>query len=97
MAIVSIIQPPGGGREMYEAIAAKMNVDGDPPDGLILHCAGDADGAWQIVEVWESEEHNQRFVEDRLAPAIIAVAGEGAPSRAEAKITTYELHNLVTP
>ena len=62
-----------------------------------MHCAGDANGTWQIVEVWESEEQNQRFVEERLVPAIIAVAGEGAPSRAEAKVTTYELHNVVIP
>lgn len=97
MAIVNIVQPPGGTREMYDAVSAKMNVDANPPDGLIMHAAGDAHGTWQIIEVWESEEQSQRFVEERLVPAIVAVAGEGAPSRAEAKVTTYELHSLVTP
>lgn len=97
MAIVKIIQPPGLAPEMYDAVSAKVNVKGNPPDGLVMHSAGDANGTFQIVEVWASEEQAQRFEDERLGPAIGEVAGEGAPSRADAKITTYELHNLVTP
>jgi hypothetical protein len=97
MAIVKIIQPPGLAPEMYDAVSAKLDVKGNPPDGLVIHAAGDANGTFQIVEVWESEEQAQRFEDERLGPTIGEVAGDGAPSRAEAKITTYELHNLVKP
>ena len=97
MAIIRIVQPPGLAPEMYDAVSAKLDVKGNPPDGLVIHTAGDANGAFQIVEVWESEEQAQRFENERLAPTISEVAGDGAPSRADAKITTYELHNLVKP
>lgn len=96
MAIVRIIQPPVA-QDMYDAVSAKLDVESNPPDGLVMHCAGDLDGTWQIIEVWESEEQARRFENDRLAPTIGEVAGDGAPNRADAKITTYELHNLITP
>src|SRR5262245_37754472 len=38
----------------YERVAAAI---GDtPPPGLLLHAAGEVDGHWQAVSVWESKE-----------------------------------------
>jgi hypothetical protein len=96
MAFLRIIQPPID-KETYDAVSTKVGVEGSPPDGLVLHCAGDADGSWQIVEIWDSQEHATRFDEARLGPVIGEVVGPDAPNRADAKITAYELHNLVTP
>jgi hypothetical protein len=95
MAIVRIIRPQGTTREMYDAVGAKIDIDGDPPAGLIVHTAGEVDGQWQVVDVWESEEHAQRFDADRLRPAIAAVAGEGDPGRPA--MTVYEAHHVVRP
>jgi hypothetical protein len=96
MAFVQIIQPPVD-QAVYDAVAGKVDVSGNPPDGLILHCAGDADGKWQIIEVWQSEEHARQFEQQRLEPAIKEVRGPDAPRRADATATSYELHNLVKP
>jgi hypothetical protein len=96
MAIVKVIQPPVD-QETYDAVSAKIDAQGDPPDGLILHCAGSANGKWQVIEVWESEEQSKRFEEQRLGPAISDVRGPDAPSRDEVTMTSYELHNLITP
>lgn len=96
MTVLKIIQPPVS-KEVYDAVSAKVNTQGDPPDGLILHCAGDANGTWQIIEVWESEEHADRFADERLAPAITDVAGDNAPNRSEAEVASYELHSLIKP
>jgi hypothetical protein len=95
MAIVRIIQPPGITKEMYDAVGEKVDVDGNPPDGLILHTAGDADGTFQIVDVWESAEHAERFETERLIPAIALVTGGANPG--EPKRTVYEAHHLVRP
>jgi hypothetical protein len=95
MAIIRIIRPPMVTAEVYEAVNAKAGVDENPPDGLLIHTAGEVDGQWQIVDVWESEEHAQRFDEGRLAPAIEAVVGSvaaGPPPR-----TVYELHRVIRP
>lgn len=96
MAIVRIIQPPIT-REMYDAVNAALLRAGDtPPDGLIMHSAGEADGKWQIVDVWESEEQAQRFDSERLIPAIAAASGEESPAT-RPPLTVYELHNLILP
>jgi hypothetical protein len=80
---------------MYDAVGEKINIDGDPPAGLIVHTAGEVDGQWQVVDVWESQEDAQRFDTERLGPAIAAVAGEGGPGRPQ--MTVYEAHNVVRP
>jgi hypothetical protein len=40
------------------------------PDGLILHTAGQSEEGWYVYDVWESQEHFQRFVESKLGPAL---------------------------
>ena len=51
------------------------------PDGCLLHTAGQGAQGWYIYDVWESQEHFQRFVEDKLRPASesIGAAGGGSP------------------
>jgi hypothetical protein len=93
VAVIRLIQPPGMTREAYDAVDMKVGVEADPPEGLIMHCAAEADGKWQIVEVWESEEDALRFDTDRLGPAIAEIAGSsGRPASAPA---LYEVHHLV--
>ena len=93
MAIIRLIQPPGMTREAYDAIDAKVGVEPDPPEGLIMHCAAEADGTWQIAEVWESEEDALRFDADRLGPAIAEVTGSASQPPSAPAI--YEVHHLV--
>jgi len=95
VAIVRIIRPQGTTREMYDAVGEKLKIDDDPPAGLIVHTAGEVDGSWQIVDVWESEEHAHRFETERLMPAITEIAGEGNPGAPER--TVYEAHHVVRP
>jgi hypothetical protein len=93
VAIIRLIQPAGMTRDAYDAVDIEVGVEADPPEGLIMHCAAETDGAWQIVEVWESEEDALRFDKDRLGPAIAEITGSsGPPPSAPA---TYEVHRLV--
>ncbi len=94
MAILRVIRPPELTRERYDAITSHLAVSTDHPLGLIMHSAGEVDGVWQIVEVWESEEYAQRFDRDRLGPAIVTIVGSQPPP---ATTVGYELHQLVTP
>ena len=95
MAIVRIIRPEGTTREMYDAVNAKIDIGAEPPAGLILHTAGEVDGQWQVVDVWESQADAERFDNERLRPAIAAVAGEGDPGRPQ--MIVYEAHSVVRP
>jgi hypothetical protein len=94
VAYIRITRPPNTTADTYEKVNAQLGVDGDPPGGLLLHCAGDADGTWQIVDVWESEEQARQFYEGRLTRAVEAVIGMTPP---EAPSIAYELHTVVMP
>jgi hypothetical protein len=95
MAVVRIVRPPMVTAEMYDRVNAQAGVAENPPDGLIIHTAGEVDGQWQIVDVWESEEHARRFGDERLGPAIEAVMGATPPG--PPPTTVYELHYMQTP
>jgi len=58
--------------ERYERFAAALA--GPAPPGLILHAAGPTDEGFRIIAVWESEGAWQRFLADRLGPAVDGAA-----------------------
>jgi hypothetical protein len=90
--------PEGVGAEQYDAISAEMGVENEPPEGLIFHSAGMLEGRFQVFNVWETPEHAERFVTDRLRPAQVAVMGEevvaGLP---DAENIQVDIHNYFIP
>ena len=77
----------------YDAVQERLNVEGDPPAGLIAQTAGfTGRGVFRIFGVWETEADWQAFREQRLMPAVAPLmeAGGRAPDE-----YTYELHDLV--
>ena len=46
-----------------------------PIEGLVAHVAGAVPEGWRIIDVWETEEHWQRFAAGRLAQAVEKVTG----------------------
>jgi hypothetical protein len=99
MAIVRIVRPPMLDRKTYDAVNAKIGVEENPPEGLIMHSAGEVDGMFQIVDVWESQEHAERFDKERLGPGITEVVGAGGPpsSAPPSRAITYEAYSVVLP
>jgi hypothetical protein len=68
-------------RQLTEAMFGSFPMSEDhAPDGCLVHTAGQTDQGWYIYDVWESQEHFQRFVEEKLRPAIEAtgIAASGA-------------------
>jgi hypothetical protein len=55
--------------------------EGNAPEGLILHTAGQGEQGWYIYDIWESQEQFQRFVDGKLMPAMqsTGAAGGGTP------------------
>jgi hypothetical protein len=89
MAVV-VIQEFEATDEHYEAVNQKLG-DG-APEGLILHTVSDLGGdRWKLVDVWESAENFQSFVQNQLIPAIAEVNPD-APQAPEPEIR--EVHTL---
>ncbi len=89
MAVV-VIQEFEASAENYAAVNEKI---GDAtPEGLILHTVSDLGGdRWKLVDVWESAENFQSFVQNQLIPAIAEVDPD-APQAPEPEI--HEVHDL---
>jgi hypothetical protein len=70
MAVGLRIKFDGGSQEQYDAVHDKVNVDQDPPEGLIFHSAGPIEGGWGVIDFWESRDAFDGFMQSRLQPAV---------------------------
>ena len=78
MAIAMMVDNPEGSREIYERVRGVLGLE--KPAGGIFHVAGPSpNGGWRVIEVFESDEDAQRFVE-RLKPAFEAVGSQARRS-----------------
>lgn len=83
-----ILEFEGTGRAEYEAVSEVLGIDmgsgeGNWPPGLLVHTAGATENGWAVMEVWESREAQERFMNERLGPALQEGGITGPPSRAE--------------
>jgi hypothetical protein len=84
----------GGTQANYDAAHAIMEVDTDPPAGMLVHSAGPVDGGWGIIDFWESREAFDSFVRDRLMPRLQTLGDQRFPNPPDVK--QFEVHNLQT-
>jgi heme-degrading monooxygenase HmoA len=95
MAVGLRLKFAGGTQAQYEAVHGHMNVQNDPPDGLIFHSAGPIDEGWGVIDFWESRDHFDRFIQSRLMPAVQEL-GERA-MQAPPDIKQFEVFNILKP
>ena len=83
----------------YNAVNDALGIDmetgeGDWPDGLVSHSAGLNEGGHLVVmEVWDSPEHQARFMEGRLGEAL----GKAGVTDPPSSVTWIELAVHRTP
>jgi hypothetical protein len=98
VAVAMLQESPELTAEMYDAVDAKLNAAGDPPEGLIMHTSGPMQGGgFRIFDVWESMDAWNRFNEERLGPAIQEAMGDQTPAEPPPPPELYELHDLIKP
>jgi hypothetical protein len=68
---------PGVTEEM--ATRVDTEVGGAPVIGLVAHVSGPTQVGWRIIDVWESEEDYERFLVERLRPALQFVGRDANP------------------
>ena len=95
MAIGLRIKFVGATQNQYDALHGAMNVDGDPPEGLIFHSAGPIEDGWGVIDFWESRGAFDQFVQTRLGPTAQEL-GDKAPSRPP-DIKEFPVYNFVRP
>jgi hypothetical protein len=76
MPAALILEFEGVTEKEYEAVNAALDFDpktgeGDWPDGLLSHSAGHRDdGRFVVMEVWDTPQHQERFMENQLGAAL---------------------------
>jgi hypothetical protein len=89
--------PEGVGTAVYDSVQAEMDLQNDPPEGLLFHWAGDVDGKWTVTDVWETREAYDRFLEGRLFPALQKVVGMDPSTSPQPTITEFAVHDFIKP
>jgi hypothetical protein len=91
MAVLMVLEVPGGTVEQYERANELMGITGsdDAPDGLVSHVAAVTEDGIVIADVWESEVALETFFEERAGAAL---AEAGMP---EAKPRVARVHNHI--
>jgi hypothetical protein len=88
MADGLILEFDGFGVDTYEQVNELLGIDmasgeGNWPAGLLAHTGGAKEGGWVVFEVWSSQADQERFLAERLGPALAQAGIEGPPARLE--------------
>src|SRR5256714_10653577 len=81
MAVGILTAAPEFTKQIYDDVTEKMFGHPSPmraeeaPEGLILHSAGQGAQGYYVYDVWESREAFDRFMEEKLGPALGEVMG----------------------
>lgn len=81
---------PGGTLAQYEAVVERTGTD--KPDGVHTHIAGKTENGFKVIEVWDSEDQIDSYMERNLGEAIQAVMVDAGLPRPT--ITDIEVHRL---
>ena len=92
MLFVATLNVTGLTPKEYRSVLDEMGVENRPAAGIFLHLTTTTDFGYRIVEVWDSKEGFEEFLEKRLAPASQAI---GLDRKTDISITP--LHNFFGP
>lgn len=68
MAVILQIRWEGVTPRQYDDLSSQLGWESDPPEGGIFHAAWFENDGLHVFDVWESREHFDRFLDERLMP-----------------------------
>jgi heme-degrading monooxygenase HmoA len=87
MAHIHVHKSKGQSIENFRMVAAKHNPPQDI-DGLLAWAAGTDENGLNVVTVWQSKAHQERWTAEQLFPAFQQLGLSGIPENSE--FTEYE-------
>jgi hypothetical protein len=88
MAVGIRVKLAGVTEEQFDAVDQVIGTD--PPDGLIFHASGPIEGGWGVLDFWESREQFDRFISERVAPAMAQAGASAQPDIHEFPVHEYQ-------
>ena len=96
--LIQEVFPVGITIELLDAVTDEMGVDAKLPPGGIVHVHFEKEGLAHGVDVWDSVEAHEQFVQSTLMPAmgkVAAARGLDLSKVGEPEVTITEVHRLV--
>lgn len=91
MAVVVVVEIPGMTQAQSDAMLRDSDLAGKSPPGQLVHAEGtDEGGRFRAVDIWESMDAFQAFLQQRILPEYERQDVTGRP-----QITTFEAHHLI--
>jgi hypothetical protein len=83
--------------EAYDASSAEMaKSEGKlEPDGLILHVARATDDGFELIEVWQSKEHSDKFNDGVVRPALVRLGVSMSPDGPMPQIVEFDASRVI--
>jgi heme-degrading monooxygenase HmoA len=91
MAHIHVAKSKGQTIENFRMVAAKHNSPQDI-DGLLAWAVGTDSSGLNVVTVWQSKAHQERWAAEQLLPAFQALGLSGVPANSE--FTEYDADEL---
>jgi hypothetical protein len=84
--------------QVYDAMHARLlDLTGGTADGLLVHLARATETGFQVVDVWESKEHFERYQTELIGPLLAEMTGDDAPPGDTPVATEFDVRGLVVP
>jgi hypothetical protein len=92
MAVAFVVEIAGVTQQQIDALNQRIVPGGRALEGQVFHAGGPTETGWVVVDVWESQEAFQRFVE-----TVTPIAQElGLPTDFQ-MVRTFQVHDLLKP
>jgi len=88
MAILMTADVPAFTAEMADGMNAQVGDQMQRAPGFVIHTNGPAENGWRVTEVWESEDHFNRWYEETIKPNL--------PPGVTPQISFRQLHEVLT-
>jgi hypothetical protein len=92
MGFVHSTKAKGVTIEQFRAVSAKHHPPQDI-DGLLAWAAGEDENGLNVVTIWQSQAHQERFAAEQLFP-VFQEFGMAEAVMANSEFTTYEAGEL---
>jgi len=94
MPVLVTMDWAGVTEEQYDAARnlINLNLGSDAPEGGMFHVSAITDKGVCVVDIWESAEEFQAFIDDQVMPIVQQLGIEGEP-----RVKTHPVHTLFMP
>ena len=92
MATVMQMHWPEVSREQYEVVRREVDWESNVPEGAKFHVAWFAADGFHVLDLWDTPQQFERFVQERLTPGVQKAGIQGQPN-----VTFAEAHAIFAP